>query len=188
MNDKYNIILADPPWNYKDHASADDRGAIYKYNMLSQASLCRLPVRDIVADDAVLFLWCTFPMILEAIEVVTAWGFKYKTLGFIWVKQTKLGKPWHWGMGNWTRSNSEPCLIGVRGKLRRIHKGIHQVVCSPVKRHSEKPTEVHDRIVQLMGDLPRVELFARQKMPGWDAWGDQLKGSKKLFPRWKVYG
>ena len=118
-------------------------------------------------------MWATFPMLREALEVIEAWGFTYKTVAFNWVKQNKTGAGLFWGLGNWTRSNSEICLLAVKGKPRRMSASVHSVIFSPVQQHSRKPAEARDRIVELMGDLPRIELFAREAAPGWDAWGDE---------------
>ena len=121
-------------------------------------------------------MWATFPMLREALELIEAWGFTYKTIAFNWVKQNKSGNGIFWGLGNWTRSNSEICLLAVKGKPKRISAGVHSVVLSPLQRHSQKPAEVRDRIVELMGDLPRIELFARSAAEGWDCWGPEAPG------------
>ena len=103
-----------------------------------------------------------------------AWGFTYRTLAFLWLKQNRKADSWFYGMGFWTRSNAEVCLLAVKGHPKRQSAGIHQFVISRIEQHSKKPDEVQDKIVKLMGDLPRVELFARQKAPGWDAWGNEV--------------
>ena len=119
-------------------------------------------------------MWATFPMLKEALDVIEAWGFTYKTVAFNWVKQNKSGEGLFMGLGNWTRSNSEICLLAVKGKPKRVSAGVRSVVLSPLQRHSQKPAEVRDKIVELMGDLPRIELFARETAPGWDAWGNEI--------------
>ena len=118
-------------------------------------------------------MWATFPMLREALDVIEAWGFTYKSIAFNWVKQNKSGVGLFMGLGNWTRSNSEICLLAVKGKPKRVSAGVHSVILSPIQQHSRKPAEARDRIVELMGDLPRIELFAREAAPGWDAWGDE---------------
>lgn len=120
-------------------------------------------------------------MLREALEVIEAWGFTYKTVAFNWVKQNKTGAGLFWGLGNWTRSNSEICLLAVKGKPKRMSARVHSVILSPIQQHSRKPAETRDRIVELMGDLPRIELFAREAAPGWDAWRDEAPtpGSRK---------
>lgn len=123
-------------------------------------------------------MWATFPMLREALEVIEAWGFTYKTIAFNWVKQNKSGVGLMWGLGNWTRSNSEICLLAVKGKPKRVSASVHSVILSPVQQHSRKPAEARDRIVELMGDLPRIELFAREAAPGWDAWGNEAPNTR----------
>ena len=173
-NKKYNIIYADPPWAYRDRASAGKRGASFKYKVQEQDWICNLPVQDISDDNCVLFMWVTMPQLPNAFEVINSWGFKYKTCGFTWVKKNKIKDSWFMGMGNWTRSNSELCLLSVKGKPKRADASILSVVDTPIERHSKKPDVVKDHIVKLCGDLPRIELFARQKTKGWDVWGNEV--------------
>ncbi len=169
---KYGIIYADPPWRYEQKSV---RGAAEKqYPTMSIEEICALPVADLAAKDSALFLWATFPQLKEAFRVIDAWGFKYKTLAFLWLKQNRKADSWFYGMGFWTRSNAEVCLLATKGHPHRQCAGIHQFVISHIEQHSKKPDEVRDKIVRLMGDLPRVELFARQKVPGWDAWGNEV--------------
>lgn len=170
---KYNIIYADPPWYYNRH---DSRGC--PYPMLETKDIIKLPVSDIAAKNCFLFMWATFPRLQEGLDVINGWGFEYKTIGFNWVKKNKNGG-WFWGMGNWTRSNSEVCLIGVKGKPKRVRADIHQIIDSPFTEHSKKPNIVRDKIIQLCGDLPRIELFARTKIHGWDTWGNDEKLQSK---------
>lgn len=188
--EKYNIILADPPWAYRDKARSGKRGVEYKYDVLSIDEIKQLPVQDIAANDCALFLWVTFPLLQEGLNTMRAWGFEYKTIAFNWVKQSKRGTKLHWGMGNWTRANSEICLLGIKGKPKRISAGVHSVVIeSPVEEHSKKPGIVRERIVQLMGDIPRIELFAREKSAGWAAIGNGINGIdiRDILPIKKKY-
>lgn len=171
---KYSIIYADPPWSYNDKALAGKRGAGCHYPVQSQKWIESLPVNSIAAENCFLFLWVTFPKIFEIAPLFSAWGFKYKTCAFTWIKRNKKSGSLFWGMGNWTRANAELCLLGVRGAPERRSAGVHQVIESPIGRHSEKPAEARERIVKLCGDLPRIELFARQSTPGWDVWGNDL--------------
>jgi N6-adenosine-specific RNA methylase IME4 len=173
---KHEIIYADPGWRYRDKAKAGSRGVDGKYkSTMSMDEIVDLPVQQIATDNAYLFLWVTSPLIGEIIQsgLMKHWGFKQKNVAFTWIKTTKHGKL-HWGMGNWTRANPEFCLLGIRGKPKRISCAVHSVVMAPIGPHSRKPDVVRDRIVELCGDLPRVELFARQRTPGWLAWGDEL--------------
>lgn len=172
---KYKIIYADPPWEYKQTGS---RGvAKQHYHTMSTQDIMKLPIRNIAADDAVLFMWATFPNISEAISVIDAWGFTYKTAAFVWVKQNRKSESLFWGMGAYTRANAEVCLIAVSDKTKAkkqiLRHDIHQIILSPVEQHSKKPDVVRDKIVDLLGDVDRIELFARQHACGWDCWGDE---------------
>lgn len=147
---------------------------------MSIEEICTLSLNRIAAKDCVLFLWATFPMLPEALRVISAWGFQFKTVAFVWLKQNRKAKTWFYGLGFWTRSNVEICLLATRGHPKRQDKGIHQLIISPVEAHSKKPDEVRNKIVQLMGDLPRIELFARQASPGWNVWGNEVDSSITL--------
>lgn len=171
---KFEIVYADPGWKYRDKARAGKRGAEQKYTVMPVQDICDLPVKDITADNAALFMWVTWPFIFEAEKVIDAWGFKYKTLAFMWVKRNKKDFNWKTGMGHWTRSNSEPCLLAFKGKMKRASAGVSQIVDAPFEWHSKKPDIVRDSIIKLMGDLPRVELFARERAPGWESWGNEV--------------
>lgn len=180
MSNKYDIILADPPWNYKDKARAGRRGAIFKYKTMKLKDIIALPVSNISSENSILFLWSTMPMIPNALQVLSAWGFSYKTVAFTWVKRNKKAYSWFWGMGNWTRANPEVCLLGTKGKPKRVSASVHSIVEHPILSHSEKPYIVHDKIIELCGDLPRIELFARSNTTGWDRWGDEVNSSIKI--------
>lgn len=171
---KYQIIYADPPWKYNDKASAGKRGACFKYLTQNKDWLQSLPVQDIASNDCVLFLWVTMPMLSEGLDLIKAWGFEYKTCAFTWVKRNRVAPSWFFGMGNWTRSNAELCLLGKCGRIKRRYAGMHSIVDTPIQEHSKKPDCVREKIVYLMGDLPRIELFARQKTEGWDVWGNEV--------------
>ena len=133
-----------------------------------------LPVKELADKNCALFLWITAPMLQEAWTVMEAWGFHYKTIAFVWVKRNPQVNTLFWGMGHWTRANAELCLLATKGEPRRLARNIHQVIISPVEEHSKKPAEVRRRIEALMGDVPKVELFARQYTPGWDVWGNEV--------------
>ena len=171
---KYKIILADPPWKYNDKALAGARGAECKYPVMSIEEIKNLRVdgkfvRDITDKDSFLFLWVTFPQLEKAFEVIRAWGFTYKTLGFNWVKKNKKGGNFI-GMGWYTRSNAEVCLIATKGRVHILDHSISSIVESVPEKHSKKPIIVRDLIVRLCGRVPRIELFAREKTTGWYAW------------------
>lgn len=173
-NEKYSVIYADPPWTYKDKAHAGRRGVEYKYPCMSIEDIKSLPVNLISANNAALFLWCTAPQLPVGFEVVKAWGFEYKTVAFTWVKRNKKSSSYFWGMGNYTRSNAEFCLLGIKGKMKRLSARVHSIIDTPIEEHSHKPDNVRHKIVELFGDIPRIELFAREYTPGWDAWGNEI--------------
>lgn len=169
---KYSIIYADPPWSYKDKKCNGNCESHYK--AMSLKDILTLPIGSIADKDCVLFLWGAYPMLQEALKTVDAWGFTYKTIGFQWIKQNKSGKGFFFGLGRWTRGNTELCLIATKGKPKRQSAAVSQLVFSPLRRHSQKPDIVRDKIVELMGDLPKIELFARQQVEGWDCWGNEV--------------
>lgn len=173
---KYSIIYSDPPWSYKVWSDrGKGRSAERHYPTMRKEDIQRLPIKEIAAENSILFLWVTAPCLIEGIELITAWGFKYKTVAFTWVKQNKKSDGIFTGMGYYTRANAEYCLLATRGKvLERKSHSVSSVVLSHIERHSKKPDEVRDRIVQLLGDLPRIELFAREQANGWDCWGNEL--------------
>lgn len=150
--------------------------------------ISKLPVYKLAAKDAVLFLWATFPLLLNALEVIEAWGFEYKTIGFLWVKTNRNRFTLFWGMGNWSRSNSEPCLLATRGNPKRISAGVHSVVVRQRMQHSNKPPEVRHQIVKLCGDKPRIELFATERCSGWASIGNEIDGEsiQDKFARWRL--
>lgn len=177
---KYNIIYADPPWEYKQTGSKTNSRGMAKqhYETMDTKGICELPIKNIKTDNAICFMWATFPNIKESLKVMEAWGFIYKTAGFVWIKKNKKSNTNFWGMGAYTRANAEVCLLGIskRTKAKQVVKSnaIHQVIESPIEYHSKKPDIVRDKIVELCGDLPRIELFARQQVDGWDCWGNEV--------------
>ena len=178
---KYEVIYADPPWRFRTRSEkGKGRNAERHYPTMTTEEICNLPVADIAAEDCALFMWITFPNLYDAIKVMEAWGFIYKTVAFVWIKQNKKSDSLFMGMGYWTRSNAEVCVIATKGHPKRISSKVHQVIISHIEEHSKKPSETRERIVNLMGDVPRVELFARQKTPGWDAWGNEVENDLEL--------
>lgn len=177
MGKKYKIIYADPPWQYRVYSKkGKSRSAENHYHTMNIDDIRSLPVGEIADDDCVLFLWITFPCLKEGISVMEIWGFTYKTCGFNWVKRNKKKDTYFMGLGFWTRSNSEVCLIGTKGHPKRVSKAVPQVCDARVMEHSRKPSEIRDRIVELCGDVPRIELFARETVKGWDCLGDEIDG------------
>jgi len=139
--------------------------------------IAALPVKDIANENSVLFIWATFPNLIPAIQVVEAWGFVYKTAGFTWLKQNRSGKGLFFGVGYYSKSNAEVCLLATRGKpLKPSTDGVSSAILSPLREHSRKPDEARHRIEQLYPDKRKIELFARQSYPGWDALGNGIDG------------
>ena len=172
---RYSIIYADPPWIFTTRSpkGKEKKSAECHYACMKKEDIQELPIERLAADDCVLFLWVTFPCLEQGLELIKAWGFTYKTCGFTWVKRNKKSDSWFWGLGYWTRSNAELCLLATRGNPKRVSKSVHQVCDARVAEHSRKPEEIKERIVQLCGDIPRIELFARNHTEGWDCWGDE---------------
>lgn len=177
---KYSIIYADPPWSYGDRVySKKDGGKFYSlkdyhYDTMSAEEIQSLPVANISESNSILFLWTTFPNLQEGLNTIKAWGFTYKTLGFSWIKTNKKdGRPF-FGIGWYTKSNCECCLIGIKGKPPKASNSVSSVIISPREEHSKKPDEARKRIVEFCGDLPRIEIFARQHADGWDCWGNEV--------------
>ena len=172
----YNIIYADPAWTYrKSGGIKNGRGLAKKYyKTMELDEIKNLPIKNICAKNCYLFLWTTAPIMPEAIEVLKAWGFNYFTIVFTWIKINKKSNSLFWGMGNSSRANPEFVLLGRKGKLDRVDRGVHSVIIEKIDKHSKKPNEVRDRIVKLYGDLPRIELFARERAKGWDSWGLEI--------------
>ena len=192
LDKKYNIIYADPPWSYKDKKC--NGNAAQHYNLMKDSDICALPVGYI-------------PKAAGSSGRGQGMGFTYKTIGFQWIKENKSENGHFFGLGRWTRGNTEPCLIGTKGDLfpvvlneeasapcliatkgkpQRISAIVGQLIFSPIGAHSQKPDEVRDRIVELMGDLLRIELFARSGADGWDCWGNEAPTQKQEDESWML--
>lgn len=172
---KYNIIYADPPWSYKVYSKkGSGRSAESHYPTMSLEDIQALPVKDLAATDCILFMWTTIPLLQDCFSVMNAWGFVYKTVAFVWIKRNRKSDSLFWGMGYWTRANAEFCMLATKGHPKRKSADVHQVIISHIEEHSKKPAEARERILRLAGDLPRVELFAREKKDGWDVWGNEV--------------
>lgn len=173
QNKKYQIIYADPPWRYDRKVGKGV--AENHYATMNLQTICNLPVSKLADKDCALFLWVTFPMLREGLEVIKSWGFKYKTTAFVWIKQYKISDRFILGLGHYTRGNAEICLLATKGSVKRQSTKVSQIIVSHIEEHSKKPDEARNRIVELLGDVPRVELFARQTSPGWDVWGNEVE-------------
>jgi N6-adenosine-specific RNA methylase IME4 len=187
----YGAILADPPWRFRTYdkreivtstvrRGGDKLQAATHYRSMSIEDIRALPVEALAADDCVLFLWISWPMLMDALSVIEPWGFEYKTCAFSWMKahanQLELFRDDFdamMGNGYWTRSNSEACLLATRGKPKRLNADVRQAIIEPRREHSRKPDCVPGRIERLVAG-PYLELFARIVRPGWDAWGNEI--------------
>lgn len=189
---RFKILYADPPWSF---ATWSERGQgkapSQYYTCMSIKDICALRIEgrhvsELAEDDSVLFLWVTQPMLPQALKVIDAWEFTYKTVAFVWIKMPRSWQPqlnlWgepprpRIGLGFHTRSSSEQCWLATRGRgYKRAARNVEQVLLTPVREHSRKPDEIADRIVRLVGDVPRIELFARTARQGWDVWGNETK-------------
>lgn len=177
---RYGVIYADPPWTFATYSrKGKGRSAEAHYGCMDFADIRAIPVADRAADDSILLLWVTDPLLPRGLELIEAWGFTYKTVGFYWAKLNKsapsfglMEKDFFTGMGFWTRANTEQCLLATRGSPKRLAKDVRRLVVSPRREHSRKPDEVYSRIERLVAG-PYLEMFARESRSGWDAWGDE---------------
>ena len=176
---KFQILYIDFPWKYNSRANHKTRfrgGACGHYSLMTMDEIKSLPIQELTDENCVLFMWCTFPYLDEQIKLFEQWNFKYRTLGFSWIKTNpKNGKPF-FGVGYYAKSNCEVCLMGMKGQLKVKSNKISSVIISPRREHSRKPDEIRDRIVELFGDLPRAEIFAREKVEGWTCIGNKIDG------------
>lgn len=170
---RYGVILADPPWSWKSRSSkGEKKSAKNHYDVMESDDICNLPVGNAAAPDCTLFIWVLNSMLDRGLRVIDAWGFTYKTVGFVWVKQNKRGRGLFMGLGYHTRQNAELCLIATRGKPKRLNADVHQIIMTPRREHSRKPDETYERIERLYGG-PYLELFSRTERPGWDQLGNE---------------
>jgi len=173
--EKFDVIYADPPWKYNKKLNKKGRDVALHYPVMNLELIKSLPVEKISKDNSILFLWVTFPKMDEGIELIESWGFKYKTLGFNWIKKNKKSDSLFWGLGYYTRSNPEVCLIGTKGSPDIKDNGVHSVIMSKIEKHSKKPQEARHKIERLMGKKTnKIELFAREKVEGWTVWGNEI--------------
>lgn len=177
---RYPVILADPPWHFRNYAADEPgmvhdraRGANKHYPTMTTDDICRLPIP--AAEDAVLFMWACWPMLPDALRVIEGWGFEFKTLAWVWVKMNPNGFSYFTGMGYYTRSNSEPCLLATRGNHPKPKaRDVQALIASPVQAHSRKPDEQYSKIERLYPGGPYLEMFARRPRPGWHVWGNEV--------------
>jgi N6-adenosine-specific RNA methylase IME4 len=179
---RFSCIYADPPYEFNAYsAKGKDRSADRHYDTRGLDAIMALKVGGLAADDCVLLMWAVMPTLPGALEVIKAWGFTFKTVGFTWVKQNKNSDSLFCGMGYWTRANAELCLLATKGNPKRLNADVQQVLIAPVMEHSRKPDEFHNRIERLVGG-PYLELYARRERPGWTVWGNEIPREKLLPP------
>lgn len=185
----FDVILADPPWKYNDQKSNKPALGGITYPVMSLDAICNLPIGELANKDSMLFMWATMPLLNEALHVIDAWGFRYITCAFVWVKinpnayvvsndkdVTMRGGVYS-GLGHWVNGNAELVLMGKRGKPKRLDKNVKQIIIAPRGRHSKKPEEVYTRIERLIVADKRLELFARCRRTGWVTLGNELSGN-----------
>lgn len=179
---KYGAILIDPPWGFKTWSGPEkkvaSRGTVAPYKTMEMGEIAALPLAAMAAENCALFCWIVWPTLPDALGIIKAWGFEYKTCGFTWLKADPyrlwaLEEDVRMGLGYWTRANSEVCLLATRGKPRRKSTSIRQGIIEPIRQHSRKPDCIYERIEALV-EGPYLEMFARQKYPGWDSWGNEV--------------
>jgi N6-adenosine-specific RNA methylase IME4 len=174
----FDVLLADPPWHYRDRGDAKTRfgrGAWGHYRAMSTEEILSLAVEAIVARPSLLYLWATWPCLPDAMAVMQAWGFAYSTVGFLWVKTNPSGEGIFHGPGYYAKANTEPCLLGIRGgSIKPAVDDVSSVIISPRREHSRKPDAVRTRIDRMYPTARKVELFARESESGWSAWGNQV--------------
>ena len=183
---KYQIIYADPPWKYDSKELQKYNGERFTsmnkhYKTQDKEWIKKLPISSITNDDCALFMWSTDSHIPEALEVMRAWGFKYITIAFVWEKKTAKGKTVA-NLGAWTMKNYEICLLGTKGRMLKYKKinNVYQKIEAIRTAHSKKPLQARKNIELLFGDIPRIELFAREKHTGWDSWGNEIESDIEL--------
>ena len=182
-NKKYQIIYADPPWKYNDPKGNDPKLGGITYPVMTNEEIALLPINDITDNNCSLFIWITMPKLEEVFPIINIWGFKYITCAFTWVKLNPSGNGIYSGLGHWTNGNAELCLFCKKGSPKRVSKNIKQIQMYPRSQHSVKPPIIRNEIIKLVGDLPRIELFARppkdrlfedESYKGWDVWGNEV--------------
>ena len=173
---KYNVIYADPPWKTQTFKEKKD-GMISRclpYPQMADKDIMELPVSKIADVNSILFMWVIDSRIPFISDLFCSWGFTYKCVGFVWGKKSKTTEGFNGGFSSYTKRDCEFCFIGTHGKYLNLKRGVNQILLEPKTLHSKKPEEIRKRIVQLCGDIPRIELFARQRVKGWDVWGNEI--------------
>lgn len=184
-SNQYDVILADPPWPYNSrchHSKTRFGGGVSnQYPTMNIEQICALPVWSIAAPDSILFIWTTGPHLENVFAVIGAWGFRYKTIGFTWVKMNKKKDTPFFGTGFYSKHNAELCLLATRGdSIKPAVNDVSSLVKTPIGKHSEKPKEIHRRIERMYPTQSKLELFARDKLIGWSSWGNEIESDLEL--------
>lgn len=183
---KYKIIYADPPWKYERVKQYQDNKRRFEnlkpYSVMSMEAMCALPIRNVIDDNCACFLWTTDSHLKEGIELLEAWGFRYKTVAFNWIKKTNKGRVFV-NFAPWTLKSSELCLLGTKGTMSKYKKSnnVRQLIEAERTVHSKKPVEAIKRIEELFGNIPRLEMFCRFPREGWDVWGDEVESTVTII-------
>ena len=198
---KYQVIYADPPWDFTKSSFILRKGGFNLnslktevkkdwekvYPTLSKEEIESLPIRDITEKDAICFMWTTDTHLPDAIKIMKSWGFNYKTIAFVWVKKEKSGKQVRM-MAPWTNKGAEICLLGTKGQMTKYlgARNIAQVVEATRANHSKKPDIIAEEIVRMFPNCERIELFARDAKPGWDVWGNEVENDIQMTTQPKL--
>jgi N6-adenosine-specific RNA methylase IME4 len=176
---KYDVILADPPWIFQHWSKTyiSKKDARNHYDCMTLEDICNLPVKELANDNCALFLWTCWPHLRKSFEVLDSWGFEYRTEAWVWVKAKKNGDGFHFGLGYYTRGNTEPCLLAVKGKMSVSAHDVPALIYTPVREHSRKPDEQYGKIERLYPNMKYLELFARHQRAGWDVFGNEVENS-----------
>lgn len=187
MTDRYDVIMADPPWMFKvwsKNTGKNGRTAEKHYPTMDTEAIAVLPVAGLASDNCALFLWAVWPALPDALELIKAWGFEYKTIAWVWAKLNPSSLGFHFGLGYYTRANTEPCLLAVRGTMPVAEHDVQALIVSPVQEHSRKPDNQYEKIERLYPGKRYLELFARRKnRPGWSFWGNEVDSDVTLAGR-----
>ena len=166
-------IVADPPWKIANYsAKGEGKNPFAHYVCMSTADIAALPVNQLAAPDCALLMWATAPMLPDAVALMAAWGFTFKSAG-AWAKQSSTGNAWAFGTGYCLRSAAEFFLLGTIGKPKVRSRSVRNLIVAPVREHSRKP-EAQYEMAEALFDGPYVEIFSRTNRPGWSAWGNEV--------------
>ncbi|MDX0007806.1 DNA methyltransferase [Sinorhizobium meliloti] len=170
---RYDVILSDPPWRFRTwNEENQQKSASKHYPLMTLDAIKALPVSDLAKPDCLMMMWAVQPMLDQALEVMSAWGFKYKTAG-AWAKQSATGTKWAFGTGYLLRCSAEFFIVGTRGNPKSAVKNVRNLIVAPIREHSRKPDEMHLNLERMFPDADRLEMFSRESKPGWDVWGNQ---------------